>query len=219
MAAQPLTPCHHRFKDITGQRYGRLVAIEPVDIRNGGYRWRFRCDCGSETVCAASSVKTGLTRSCGCLHRESAHINGKARKTHGQRYTPEYKIWGSLKTRCYNERSNTFQDYGAKGVTVCWRWMNSFENFLADMGRRPSPEHSIDRIDGTRGYEPGNCRWATDREQAQNRCTNRLITFRGETMPLIEWARRTGIRRDTIAYRLKRGWQVDRALTEPTSDG
>lgn len=121
--------------------------------------------------------------------------------------------------RCHNGRSKDCARYGGRGIVVCQRWRASFDAFLADMGRRPAAVLSIDRIDNDKGYEPGNCRWATDSEQARNRRSNLLLTHRGETLPLIVWAQRTGIGRATIAHRVKAGWPVDEALTRPANKG
>ncbi len=115
-------------------------------------------------------------------------------------------------TRCENPRCEAYPRYGGRGIEVCKRWQ-TFENFLADMGPRPSADHSIDRIENDGNYEPGNCRWATDAEQNQNTRSNRLLTYAGRTQPLSVWAREFGIRRETVRERLKAGWDVERALT------
>ena len=120
-----------------------------------------------------------------------------------------------MKKRCLNPRAKQFEDYGGRGITVCDRWINSFENFFADVGPRPSPEHSIDRIDNDGNYELGNVRWATAFEQAANNRRNVSITVDGETLPASEWARRTGTNVYTIYDRLDAGWNPQRAVTEP----
>jgi hypothetical protein len=117
--------------------------------------------------------------------------------------------------RCLNPGNASFKSYGAVGITVCERWLNSFENFLADMGPRPSKDHSIDRIKRELGYAPGNCRWATRVEQNRNKINNRLITYNGETLTHAEWSYRLGLHPDTVGQRLRNGWTVERALTQP----
>lgn len=161
--------------DLDGRAFGRLtVTARALADRHGRARWACRCSCGSETVIAASALTSGHTRSCGCLRREMV-ATGALRRTHGARRTAEYRTWCSVIQRCTNRRSPGFAKYGAKGVTVCKRWRESFEAFFADMGPRPRG-CSIDRIDNSRGYEAGNCRWATAHDQARNKTTNVLNT-------------------------------------------
>jgi hypothetical protein len=124
-----------------------------------------------------------------------------------------------MRDRCNRSRASSFYKYGGKGVRVCERWNASFEAFLSDMGECPSPAHTLDRIENDKGYEPGNCRWATMAEQQNNRTNNRRITAFGETMTLRQWRERTGVHHATIAQRLKLGWPVERALTEPPRFG
>lgn len=125
-----------------------------------------------------------------------------------------YKCWQGIRQRCNNPKSDRFKDYGAKGISVCDRW-RVFVNFLEDMGQPPTPSHTIDRIDGTKGYFKENCKWSTPREQSANLKSNRLLTFNGETFNVREWARQTGIDRSTINGRLRAGWPVEKTLTEP----
>lgn len=159
-------------------------------------------------MASGSNLRHGHTSSCGC-RRVAA---GKRNRIHGRTDTPEFKIWTGVLTRCENPRCEAYPRYGGRGIEVCERWQ-TFENFLADMGPRPSADHSIDRIENDGNYEPGNCRWATDAEQNQNTRSNRLLTYAGRTQPLSVWAREFGIRRETVRERLKAGWDVERALT------
>jgi hypothetical protein len=122
-----------------------------------------------------------------------------------------------MRTRCLNPRAANYFRYGGRGITICERWDN-FENFLSDMGRKPSPIHSLDRIDGSGHYSPDNCRWATPKEQSRNIRTNHRLTFNGETRTCIEWAELIGLKETTLNERLRHGWTVQRALTEPLVD-
>lgn len=135
-------------------------------------------------------------------------------KTAGK-YSSEYSIWMNMRARCNNPRNGSYDKYGGRGITVCERWQADFLNFLQDMGRRPSTDHSIDRIDNDGDYEPGNCRWATRKEQCRNRRSSRRIGFCGETKTMAEWAEETGLPTNVIFWRLQRGWTVERALTFP----
>jgi hypothetical protein len=137
------------------------------------------------------------------------------REYHGLRDRSEYKVWAGIKQRCRNPKNPSYARYGGAGITMCDEWANSFTTFLADMGSRPSMDHSIDRRDGTLGYTTSNCRWATDFEQAQNQSTTRFVTFNGETLCLSEWSRRLGIPVVTVWSRLNSGKTVDQALTMP----
>lgn len=125
-----------------------------------------------------------------------------------------YKAWWTMRERCSSPTSQKWHLYGARGIRVCERW-RKFVNFLADMGERPSPMHTIDRIDPNGNYEPSNCRWATQTEQQRNRRNNFIVEFNGERMCIAEWAERTGIKQGTLGYRIRSGWSIERALTEP----
>lgn len=145
----------------------------------------------------------------------AANRTQPGRTTHGMSYTPEHVAWLSMRSRCYRTTDRRYKDYGGRGIRVCGRWLESFQNFFADVGLRPSPKHSIDRIDVNGNYEPGNVRWATAEEQQRNRTDSRLLTAHGETFCMSEWAERLGVPCATIGGRLDRGWSVERAVTEP----
>lgn len=197
--------------DMIGTKRGRLTVCR-VERGIGKPRLLCKCDCGRDVSIIASHVRTGHTQSCGCLHAELLVSRGI---THGESYSPEYVVWTGIKQRCFNSADETFKRYGARGIALCPRW-HDFATFLSDMGRRPSVNHSIERIDNNGDYEPSNCRWATDKEQSNNRRNNRYVTYNGLTMTLAQWSERTGIKQHTIRARLERGWSEDNALTLPT---
>lgn len=187
--------------NLLGQRFGRLTVLEDLGKDNRGKPlWLCRCDCGAEVQRNTMVLRTGKTRSCGCLRKETAaeHCREMTKHGHyiGNRPSPEWAAWNAMKQRCTNAKCPEHVYYGARGIAVCARWMAAFENFLADMGPRPGKGYSIDRIDNSKGYEPGNCRWATSVQQNNNTRFNRNITAFGETLTLAEWCRKLGIRRD-----------------------
>lgn len=199
------------FKDLTGQRFGKLTAVERTDGK-----WLCVCDCGTTTVVARNNLTRPHTLSCGCAKVEQL-VDRRLR--HGAKAnrsrTPEYSTWVGIITRCENPKVEGYKHYGARGVRICERWRSDFANFLADMGPRPSRGHSIDRINVEGNYEPGNCRWATSSEQARNKRTTRNITVNGETRCITEWAASMGANMSTIHRRLTSGWSDARAVTEP----
>ncbi len=134
---------------------------------------------------------------------------------HGLTKSKIYSIWSVMKQRCYNKKDRRFKDYGGRGIFVCERWRNSFDNFLKDMGTPPTAKHSIDRIDNNKEYSPENCRWATRMEQMANFRRNRYVSFNGKTLHVAEWTRKLGFGERTIAARLNRGWTTEAALTTP----
>jgi hypothetical protein len=201
-------PTDKRFIDITGKTFG-LWFVESYAGRvnrgntNRATMWNCRCtSCQRTFVVGGKALRTG--RSTGCLECKV--------KTHGLSFKPEFVVWKTMIFRCHNPKSTEYHRYGSRGIIVCERWRESFENFIADMGERPSKGHSIDRIDNNGNYEPGNCRWATDKEQCNNRRDNRLITCDGKTKTMTAWSELTGIKIGTIWARLKSGWSEQDAV-------
>lgn len=192
-------------------KFERLVAVEP-DVTTSG-RWWFRCDCGTIKSIRATHVTAKAIRSCGCLNREAATAR---RLIHGQSHTALYLVWQMIISRCENPTVVGYDNYGGRGIRICDQWRDSFETFSKDIGLRPTPYHSIDRINTDGNYEPGNCRWATRAEQARNTRRNHNITWDGQTLCLVDWAKKLGIKRETLARRFDNGWSVARAMTTPT---
>jgi len=196
---------------VPGMVYGRLTVIEPGPPIPGSKKktWKCRCSCGTMRIYRQEYLRSGHTSSCGCFQREAF---SKRRTTHGKSYTAEYHIWSQMKTRCLCSTVPGFKDYGGRGIKVCDRWKKSFSVFLADMGPRSSVVHSLDRINNDGNYEPGNCRWATPKQQSANQRSNRRLTIDGVTLTLAEWAERTGMRVSTIWTRLNRDWPAADAV-------
>lgn len=166
-----------RLIDLTGQRFGRLTVIERAPSAGRHPRWLCECECGASIVAYGSNLKRGRTQSCGCLHREGAAAMMLARRTHQRTRTPEWWTWQSMKQRCLNPNHAAYRHYGGRGILIHPAWIRSFEAFYAYVGDRPSPNHSLDRIDNDGNYEPGNVRWATIVQQNNNsRNANRAKT-------------------------------------------
>ncbi len=194
-----------------GDRVGKLVVIAraPKLPEQTHYmkRWEVQCDCGTRKVVWQGSLKVSV--SCGCVRRERAKENiKKARaaprnqyRTHGMTREPIWNIWVDMRKRCRNPNAYAYERYGGRGISVCARW-EEFANFFEDMGDRPSPKHTLDRIDNDGDYCKENCRWATRKEQARNRSSNRMLQAFGKTMTLAEWSIETGLNATTITRRI-----------------
>ena len=199
-----------------GSVFGRLTILSEA-TRTRRARCLCQCSCGALKIVQFYNLRSGHVSSCGCLRRDIAkqktYKHGEARKGH---VTREFRLWLSMISRCHYSRNQAYPGYGGRGIVVCERWRTSFGNFLSDMGRRPSPQHSLDRFPDNNGnYEPGNVRWATRIEQAGNTRSTRHLTFRGETLCMSEWGRRLGLGFRLISSRLQKGWTVERALSTP----
>lgn len=197
--------------DLTNKRFGRLVVIAREGRWGSQATWRCQCDCGKIHVAVSQTLRIGGTRSCGCLREELRPTLGR---THGLSNTPEHNSWAGMLQRCTNPNLEKFSRYGARGITVCRRW-RKFENFIKDMGQRPSPNHSLDRKNNNRGYFPANCRWATPKQQARNSAKNRILENRGERRCLAEWAELSGVDESVIRGRIDDGWSVSDAIETP----
>lgn len=184
--------------DLSGVRFGRLVALER-EYRSKRSFWRCRCDCGATTSVVMSSLKNGVTRSCGCLARETAR---NLVTTHGKTRHPLYRIWNGMRNRCRNPNARSFADYGARGITVCERW-EFFQNFYDDMFPSWSPGLTIERNDNDIGYKPGNCRWATRAEQARNRRPSHFIETPWGRLTYTEAAKAAGISWESVRKRVE----------------
>lgn len=191
------------MKDISGNVYGRLTVISFSHMNRNVSFWSARCECGVIKTYRGAMLKNGHTKSCGCLRRELTAARMRIQsKTHGLTYSPEWRSWRSMKNRCLTPTHKSYDRY--KNISICDRWIDSFENFLADMGPKPRGT-SLDRIDTYGGYSPENCRWATPQQQARNTSRNRIIEHNGQSLTLKEWAEKIGVARDTIARRLRSG--------------
>jgi hypothetical protein len=188
-----------------GNVYDRLTVL-----RVEGRKAFCRCACGTEKWIDRFSVANGGTRSCGCLQRERSV---EANVTHGGTYTEEYAIWRNLLSRCYNPKNPRYDRYGGRGIAVFGPWRDDFAAFFEYVGSRPSHRHSLERISNDAGYEPGNVRWATSKEQSRNRSTNRVIKYLGREATLAAWSEELGIPASTISARLYRGWSEQKALS------
>lgn len=204
--------------NLSGQKFGRLsVLCRRGSSNDGKSLWECKCDCGNVGLYVGKRLKSGNTKSCGCLSSETTAKRNVESATHGMANTITYNTWDSMKQRCLNEDSEGYRHYGGRGISVCDRWM-TFQNFIDDMGERPSGK-TIDRIDVNGNYEPGNCRWATPVEQGNNRRSNVFIEFNGLKLTATQWAEKIGIGSKTIMYRLKNGWSVFDTLNTPTNHG
>ena len=196
-----------------GQHFGRWTVISLAEKdHNGTICYNCLCECGTNKIVRKDGLKGGRSQSCGCLEKD---IKRDMKTTHNLSRTKIYQTWQSMKDRCSNPHHLAYKYYGGRGITVCERWKNSFVDFLEDVGDKPSPKHSIDRIDNNGNYEPGNVKWSTRTEQQNNSRSSVFITFNDISDTISGWARRTGISRNAINGRIIHGWPIEKALTEP----
>lgn len=207
----------NKVRDLTGQRYGKLIAIERSGSDKSGHaKWLCICDCGNFANIPGILMTNGRTKSCGCLKREQSK---ELRTTHGLTRTRLYGIWANMKQRCSNEKDIHYADYGGRGIIVCKEW-EQFEPFYEwSISTGYSDTLTIDRIDVNGNYCPQNCRWATMKEQQNNKRSNDMITFNGKTMTIKQWSEETGIKYLVLWRRIKKfHWDIERALTLPAQN-
>ena len=191
--------------DITGVRFGRLVAKEVHSRdKHGRAKWVCICDCGKSKIVSSDNLRRGNQSSCGCLRDEKiAQLN----RSHGMSRTPTYIVWAGMIQRCENPSYTGYSYWGGRGIKVCERW-KTFENFLADMGEKPKGK-SIDRFPDNNGnYEPGNCRWASSTDQNRNRRSTVIVSFQGKEFPLHELTKKYGVAQRVVTQRIRRGWSI-----------
>lgn len=194
-----------------------LLTVTGLHIKcPGGSIWNCICSCGNTAKVYGTNLKSGKTTSCGCARRRNTSRIGKANRTHGEssggQTTPEYRAWVNMQKRCYDPTDKSYANYGGRGIKVCAQWRRSFSKFLAYVGRRPSPTHSIDRIRVNAGYAPGNVRWATSLEQGGNKRNSIVLRHAGERRTLAQWADKLGVPRSTLYARHRKGLPVGEVL-------
>lgn len=207
-------PISNYMKNLTGQRFGRLVALAPVRLTPKRTGWECICDCGNIVISETNKLTSGHTHSCSCLQKDTVANN---RRIHGMTRTRTYRIWQLMRDRCKNPKNPNYKNYGGRGITVCRRWSgaNGFPSFFADMGEILEP-FTIERIDNDKGYSPNNCKLATKEEQANNTRQNIHFTHNGKTKTLAQWVKSDGV----VSYgatlrRLSLGWTFEDALITP----
>lgn len=200
-----------RLGYMNGKRYGRLVVTEgrQLDDRRRA-KVECICDCGTRKFVWPGLLRDGQVVSCGCYGREQTRLR---KTTHGRSKKPEYRAWIAMKKRCGDPKNKFYHRYGGRGIRVSPEWETSFEVFYAEVGPRPTPRHSLDRIDNDRGYEPGNCRWALQSQQMRNTQRTHRVSAFGKNMCLTDWAHEKNMRYNTLASRLRRGWPIEVALS------
>ena len=204
-----------RLIDLSGQTFHYLTVLERAENNaQGKPQWLCQCICGKQVVVSTWDLldKKYPTKSCGCMRNQ---LIGEAQKTHGMSYHPAFAVWHSMKQRCLDTNHHAYHNYGGRGITVCDRWLESFENFWNDMGASWQKGLELDRIDNNKGYSPENCRWGERKLNARNRRTNRTIDSPLGRMSVSELAERTGIGETTLLYRLDHDWPTESLCIKP----
>lgn len=199
--------------DLTGKVFGRLTVIERAGACHFGIMWKCNCTCGKSVDVVSANLNRGNTKSCGCLKIDLSRLCGKNIK-HGEsilgKSSTEYSSWSAMRRRCSFKNNPQYHNYGGRGISICERWLQSFQNFLEDVGRKPTPNHSLDRYPDNNGnYCPGNVRWATKKEQQNNKRTNRVLIYNGVSKTLKLWSEETGIKYKSLMYRINKGQSLE----------
>jgi hypothetical protein len=203
----------YNFMDLTGQPFGRWRVLERAhNDLNGITQWWCECSCGTRNIIHAANLVHGNSLSCGCYKKART---SQTKTTHGRSRSPEYRSWAKMKERCLNPSAIGYKDYGGRGITVCDTWLHSFASFFADMGLRPSPQHSLERRNNNQGYTPENTYWATPDIQGRNRRSNIFLSLDGQTFCATDWAFIKGMHASTLLARKRSGWSDEKALTTP----
>lgn len=197
-----------KILDLIGQKFGRLTVIEFNSIKNRASYWKCKCDCGTEIITSGNNLRTGHTKSCGCIQKEfTRSIN----LSHNLSRTKLYNVWTGMKMRCYNPQNRSYPRYGGRGIKVCDEWLNDFKSFYEwAMNNGYADNLSIDRIEVSKGYFPENCRWADSKTQNRNKSNNIIIEYQGENITLAELSIKTGINLVTLYNRYTRGDRGER---------
>lgn len=202
---------------MVGKRFGMLTVVERAEYKynKNGYRrdsWLCNCDCGNEKITTGENLRRGMTKSCGCMRKNTFHV-----KKHGKSNSRIYMCWHDMKKRCYDKNNKRYKNYGGRGISVCGDWLgeNGFQNFFDwAMANGYTDELTIDRIDVNGNYCPENCRWITRKEQARNRTKSRIIEYNGEKKCLKEWSEILGVPYSRLSDRIvKLDWSIERAFT------
>lgn len=206
-----------KFIDLTGLVFERLTVLEPCYNKNGRIAWLCSCTCNTKIIIRGNHLTSGSTKSCGCLRKQGNY--SRHRHTINKVMSKTYAVWHGMIQRCCDPCASNYKNYGGRNppITVCDRWLsknNGFQNFLEDMGERPKGK-TLDRIKNDLGYYKENCRWATRKEQSRNTRRNRYFTFNGETLLLIEFSEKYGIKYSTLKSRIRLGWSIEDAISLP----
>jgi len=206
-----------------GDRFGRLTIIREVETIKWSRRFECLCDCGKITITRLHSLRLGLTQSCGCLNREiSRKTTTEKNLTHGlsksitKRDQKIYSVWARMRGRCLSPKNKDFKYYGARGITICSQWMNYMEFYIWANSSGYNEGLTLERVDNNKGYSPENCIWATRSVQAANRRITKYFEYDGERLPMTQIAKKYNIPLSTFRYRIKMGWLIKKALTEPS---
>jgi len=200
-----------KFIDITGQKFNYLQVTSFCESKGGKSLWECICDCGKSTIVEGYALRNDKIKSCGCFAREQTR---KRMTTHDDTASKEHIAWKSMINRTSNPKCERYKNYGGRGISVCSEWF-TYQNFFNDMGRAPSKEHSIDRIDVNGNYESSNCRWVDRKTQCRNRTSNNVQEYNGERLPLIELSEKYNVPYDLLCLRVSRGWNISEAINTP----